>query len=328
MRQNAHHYTTTYKYNMHEELIDFFLYVRSRIPDFFVDGVDVLDVGSGDVNGTNRPFFDQTCKYQGNDAFPGRNVDLVYKTTELPFQGPSFDVIISSECFQHDPEWKDSLRKIVQMLRPGGLLLFSCATTGRPEHGTKKHEPIRSFATRGKLSKFMNHYYPLTYADLASAINLDKTFLNFGCFENTKSHDLFFWGIKAGGRRKFPIQDYTARHVELIAKKSIEGVVTVSEASTAGLPVQQPQQQQQEVPRGFNRALPNAHESYEPAKLRNVGTATVQNEIVQTTQAKPLPPPSIQPPPQADLNQRLSLDDLPANERDAVLEYLRQMGKV
>jgi SAM-dependent methyltransferase len=321
---------------MHEELIDFFLYVRSRVPDFFVDGVEVLDVGSGDVNGTNRPFFDQSCKVQGNDAFPGRNVDLVYKTTELPFNAPSFDVIISSECFQHDPEWKDSLRKIVQMLRPGGLFLFSCATTGRPEHGTKKHEPIRSFATRGKLSKFMNHYYPLTFQDLNSAVPLEKTFLNYGCFENTKSHDLFFWGIKAGGRRRFPIADYVARNVRMIATKSIEGTVTISDApypqkesDFTAPPMNKQQQSQQPVPRGFSQAVPNAREAYTPAKLKDLGNTTTtqqpQNVIVQTSvPVKAQQTIATQP----DLNQRLTLDELPANERDAVLEFLKQMGKV
>jgi SAM-dependent methyltransferase len=324
---------------MHEELIDFFLYVRSRVPDFFVDGVEVLDVGSGDVNGTNRPFFDNTCVYKGNDAFPGRNVDLVYKTTELPYYSPSFDVIISSECFQHDPEWKESLQKIVQILRPGGLFLFSCATTGRPEHGTKKHEPVKSFATRGRLSKFMNHYHPLTFQDLYSAISLDKVFLNYGCFKNTKSHDLYFWGIKAGGRRKFPIPDYApGPTVQLVARRALDGqlmlapnAVTVTTAPTTNDLKQQQQQPQQRtlplpLPLPLPLSLPNQSVgATEPAKLRAVLPSAPANEIVPTPPIKQSAAEQISPP---DLNKSLTLDELPTNERELVLQFLKQMGKV
>jgi hypothetical protein len=60
-----------------------------------MNGLQVLDVGSGDINGNNREFFDKTCNYKGNDVFPGRNVDLVYKTKDLPFFKPTFHTIIS-----------------------------------------------------------------------------------------------------------------------------------------------------------------------------------------------------------------------------------------
>lgn len=56
----------------------------------------VLDVGSAEIFGNNRSLFDSSCEYHGNDVVTGKNVDLVYRTAELPFSGPMFDTIVSS----------------------------------------------------------------------------------------------------------------------------------------------------------------------------------------------------------------------------------------
>jgi cyclopropane fatty-acyl-phospholipid synthase-like methyltransferase len=62
----------------------------------------------------------------------------VSKTKDLPFGNNTFDTIISSECFEHDPEYKESFIKIYNMLKPDGLFCFTCASTGRNEHGTRR----------------------------------------------------------------------------------------------------------------------------------------------------------------------------------------------
>ena len=36
---------------------------------------------------------------------PARNVTIVSKTKDLPFEDASFDTIVSTECFEHDPEY-------------------------------------------------------------------------------------------------------------------------------------------------------------------------------------------------------------------------------
>ena len=195
---------------MHREIRDFLTFMRKEFWEFFTRSISVLDVGSGDVNGTTREYFDKTCKYQGNDVFPGRNVNLVYKTSELPFYKPMFDTIISTECFQHDPEYVESLRKIVSILKPGGMFVFTCASTDRPEHGTKKQSPEFSFGTRGNLSKWKNYYKNLTFEDIASVIPLDDVFSEYRCYYNNVHKDLLFWGIKKGTSFDFPIPEYTS----------------------------------------------------------------------------------------------------------------------
>jgi SAM-dependent methyltransferase len=75
-------------------------------------------------------------------------VTIVSKTSELPFEDHSFQTIVSTECFEHDPEWKASFQKIVSMLKPGGLFAFTCATTGRGEHGTRRSDNFSSFGVQ------------------------------------------------------------------------------------------------------------------------------------------------------------------------------------
>jgi len=218
---------------MHKEITEFFLFVKQQLWEFFMQGSNVLDIGSGDYNGNNRQFFDPSCNYQGNDVFPGRNVDLLYKTSELPFYKPTFTTIISSECFQHDPDYVESLRKAVSILTPGGLLVFTCASTGREEHGTKKVLPSQSFGTKGRLSKWMNYYKNLTFEDIAKAIPLENIFSVYRCYYNTASKDLMFWGIKKGTSFNFSIVEYTGSNIQRIApleppKPKSNGIETVN----------------------------------------------------------------------------------------------------
>ena len=47
----------------------------------------------------------------------------------------TFDTIISCECWEHNPFYKESILNAIRMLKSGGLFFFTCATTGRPVHG-------------------------------------------------------------------------------------------------------------------------------------------------------------------------------------------------
>lgn len=194
---------------MHDEATHFLQYVASVSKTHFTRGKLALDVGSFDFNGSNRSLFDSSCKLHGNDVFPGRNVDLVYKTSELPFYDPTFDTIVSSNCFQHDPDYKESIRKLTQILRPGGILAFTCATTGKPEHGTKKNKPEMSLATRSGLSKWRDYYKTLTFEDIKVSLN-SAEFQTYAVFCNKTSKDLFFVGLKKDPKRPDFTLDFSA----------------------------------------------------------------------------------------------------------------------
>jgi len=176
----------------HEQQQDFLLSVKEKFPEKFIN-CDVLDIGSLDINGNNRYLF-ENYEYLGLDIGEGKNVDVVCRGHEYKSE-KQFDIVISTECFEHDEFWNSTIENAIELTKNGGMFLFTCATTGRPEHGTKRTSPYASPFT----SQLENDYYKnLTETDIRSKINIEKWFSNFE-FKNTEgsSHpDLYFWGIK------------------------------------------------------------------------------------------------------------------------------------
>ena len=179
----------------HPSQIEFCLSVKARFPEMFV-GALVLDIGSLDINGNNRGLF-QKCLYIGVDVAPGRNVDIVTPAHRLTLPDETFDVVVSTECLEHDQYWRDTLRNALRMLRPGGLFLFSCATTGRAEHGTTRTSP-QDAPLLQNLGDWAEYYANLTEQDIRSALDIDAAFGRYAFELNARWHDLYFWGRKAG----------------------------------------------------------------------------------------------------------------------------------
>ena len=181
---------------MHLEARSFTLFVKQLLDNFFTEK-RVLDVGSGDINGNNRFLF-ENCEYDGNDVVRAKNVTIVSKTKDLPFQNNTFDTIVSTECFEHDPEYRESFIKIYNMLKPDGLFCFTCASTGRAEHGTRRTTPNDSYGTIGNLEDMSDYYKNLTETDLNEVLSLNNLFSVWDTYYNNNSKDLYFVGIKKG----------------------------------------------------------------------------------------------------------------------------------
>jgi 2-polyprenyl-3-methyl-5-hydroxy-6-metoxy-1,4-benzoquinol methylase len=179
---------------MHPQATEFIIFVKSILRDYFINK-NVLDVGSGDINGNNRFLF-ENCSYEGNDVTEANNVTIVSKTKDLSFDNNHFDTIISTECFEHDPEYKESLLKIYEMLKPNGLFLFTCASTGREEHGTINYLPNSSYGTIANLTDMINYYKNLTEIEINEVLNLSELFSSWDTYYNCESFDLYFVGIK------------------------------------------------------------------------------------------------------------------------------------
>ena len=171
----------------HPNQITFCEKVKVLFPDSF-KRKDGLDGGSLDINGNNRYLFTD-CKYIGIDVGEGNNVDKVCPIHK--YKG-RFDTIISTECFEHDMYYKESLINIIKMLRKGGLFLFTCATTERVQHGTTSHSP-QSAPLINDIPEWKDYYKNLTESDIKEAINIE-VFKDYH-FE-TNGMDLYFWGIK------------------------------------------------------------------------------------------------------------------------------------
>ena len=185
---------------MHIQAKEFTLFVKDIYKNYFINK-KVLDVGSGDINGNNKFLF-ENCEYDGNDVIEANNVTIVSKTKDLLFLDNTFDTIISTECFEHDPEYKDSLKKIYKMLKPDGLFCFTCASTGRAEHGTRRTSPNDSYGTIGKLNDMHDYYKNLNIIDINEVLELNKLFSNWESYYNSESKDLYFVGIKKNNNLK------------------------------------------------------------------------------------------------------------------------------
>jgi SAM-dependent methyltransferase len=89
------------------------------------DNLSVLDVGSYDVNGSYKQFFEKPrYAYTGLDMESGPNVDIVLET---PYNWQSinddtFDIVISGQAFEHIEFFWITLDEMTRVLKKDGLL--------------------------------------------------------------------------------------------------------------------------------------------------------------------------------------------------------------
>lgn len=177
----------------HPEQLEFVEKVKAAFPQFFTS-VRTLEIGSLDINGSIRGFFDNG-HYIGLDVAIGPGVDVVCQGQDYAEADDSFDTVISCEVMEHNPFWKETLSNMIRVCRPGGLVLMTCANTGRKEHGT-----TRTTASNSPLSVSLGweYYRNLTASDFLSAIPLSQKLTAFKFFTNWATSDIYLIGFKRG----------------------------------------------------------------------------------------------------------------------------------
>jgi SAM-dependent methyltransferase len=178
----------------HREQIGFFTLV-AQANAALIDGAEILEVGSYDVNGSIRALFSKAESYTGVDLCPGPGVDLVSLGHELDLPAAQYDGTISGECFEHDQYWALTFQNMIRMTRPGGLVVFSCASVGRPEHGTVR---TRAQESPGTQSQGMDYYRNLTQSDFEREVELNREFVSWRFWYLQSSFDLYFAGVRSG----------------------------------------------------------------------------------------------------------------------------------
>jgi len=180
----------------HKQQMTFVASVKQRNPGFFYDK-KVIEIGSLDINGSIRSLF-QKCQYTGVDVAPGRGVDVVAQGHTVEQDLGKWDVVCSTEMFEHNPRWADTWRRMLDLVRPGGLVFFTCATEGRAEHGTSRTTPSDSPLTVGI---GWEYYKNLTEADFRAEADLPAVFSDFEFTVEPSHRDIYFWGIKRARSR-------------------------------------------------------------------------------------------------------------------------------
>ena len=190
----------------HPEQISFVQRTKLMHPRYFRN-TRVLEVGSLNINGTVREIFNN-CDYIGVDIGHGPGVDLVAYGQELQFKDRFFDTVISAECFEHNPYWKETFLNMVRMCK--GLVLVTAATDGRAEHGTSTSMPHASPLTIEK----WNYYRNISRLDLES-LPLDEYFDSYEIEIDEDVHDIYFRGLvkdfEVPGFRRFKVFDLFQR---------------------------------------------------------------------------------------------------------------------
>lgn len=184
----------------HPQQQEFCKKISQKFPKYF-NGKKVLDIGSLDINGNNR-FFLTDCNYIGLDVGEGSNVDVVQVAHLYDAPDEQFDLIISTEVFEHDMFYEKSIQNIIRMLKPGGAFIFTCASTGRPEHGTRRSDGSWAAPLLLAVSEEWSDYYKnLVEEDIRKIPGFNQAFPD-GIFEyNPNPGDLYFFGVKGGIRR-------------------------------------------------------------------------------------------------------------------------------
>jgi SAM-dependent methyltransferase len=170
---------------MHKEVKMFVKSVRRRHPWYFFRS-RVLEVGSMIINGSIRKQF-FACRYKGIDLAPGPGVDLVHDMSNPGYWG-LFDVVISLEVLEHAQKWRTVVKNMYDCVKPGGLLIITCAGPARAEHGTERTDAGSSPHTNG-------YYENIGLEDLSMYVEPHQ-FKEYYIAERRDRMDLVFYGIK------------------------------------------------------------------------------------------------------------------------------------
>lgn len=201
----------------HPEQMFFFENVKAFFPDFF-NSTKVLEIGSMDVNGTVRVFFDN-CDYTGLDIGEGPGVDLVCKGQDFGTQAAQYDVVLSTEVFEHTADWDVIILNMIRMMKKTGIMIFSCASSGSGQHGTSLFIPEAAPHVSSKTSYYRN----LLENDFKMAFRFEYWFADY--YFMTDCNGLFFVGLgRDATRYKENMASLKSAYKDYLYKKNILGL--------------------------------------------------------------------------------------------------------
>lgn len=91
----------------------------------------ILDLGAQDVNGSLRNVAPIGSSYVGADFVAANGVDVVLEDAyNLPFDDESFDICVSSSCFEHAEFFWLAFNEVLRVLKPHGLFYLNAPSNG------------------------------------------------------------------------------------------------------------------------------------------------------------------------------------------------------
>lgn len=123
---------------MHDDVRSFVAECVTRFGPFR----SVVEVGSRDINGGVRDLFPDAVNYFGVDLHAGPGVDEVGDFVNCNL-GPITDCVVCVEVLEHAPNAAEIVRHALELLKPGGVLIVTCAGPDRGEHSGIDTNPLR-----------------------------------------------------------------------------------------------------------------------------------------------------------------------------------------
>lgn len=114
-------------------------FVKSATELIPIDGTNILEVGSLDVNGSARPFVEKMnpAHYTGIDISAGPGVDEICDVCGIinKFGAETFDLVISTELLEHVRDWRLAVSNLKRVVKRGGHLVITTRSKGQMYHG-------------------------------------------------------------------------------------------------------------------------------------------------------------------------------------------------
>lgn len=114
---------------MHDTIMNWLVGMAGLYPQAFEGRV--LECGAYNINGSLRPLF-LAEEYVGLDWRGVDAVGLIHAYRGRP--DGYFDTVVCTQTLEHDPFWRESLGRMVELVAPGGNLLLSWAGPGWAAH--------------------------------------------------------------------------------------------------------------------------------------------------------------------------------------------------
>ena len=129
---------------MHEDAYNYVFknFFKCQPDKIKLKNLKVLELGSFNINGGVRDFIEPLCdEYVGLDLQAGPGVDVVMSSHQ--YVKPNyFDFVVTTETFEHNEHWKETLIVSWENLVPGGVFIATMAGEGRAPHSALDEKPI------------------------------------------------------------------------------------------------------------------------------------------------------------------------------------------
>lgn len=113
-------------------------FVASQLSPAEVQGKNVLEIGSMNINGGSREYVTslRPAIYLGIDMRPGPGVDLVLEAKDAVglFGRNTFDVVIATEILEHALRWREVMTAMKALCRVGGVMIVTVPRRGFRYH--------------------------------------------------------------------------------------------------------------------------------------------------------------------------------------------------